>query len=145
VEACQEGLADGTIDALASDHAPHSVSDKEVEYDDAEFGMVGLETAFPLYHRLHLTKGFSLHRILEAMTVKPAEIIGIPKGRLQPGADADLTIFDPAATWKIDKHQFRSKSMNTPFHGWEVQGRICYTIVGGRVAYEFDQAKKGKK
>ena len=95
IEAVTEALADGTIDALASDHAPHSVEDKEVEYDHAEFGMVGLETAFPLYYRVALQKGVSLKRIISAMTHKPAEIIGIPKGTLKVGADADITIFDP--------------------------------------------------
>ncbi len=135
LEALAEAVSDGTIDALASDHAPHSVEDKEVEYDNAEFGMVGLETAFPLYHRLALKKGISTARMIEAMTVKPAEIIGIPKGTLKVGADADVTIFDPACKYRIDKTQFRSKSQNTPFHQWEVQGKVCYTIVDGKVVY----------
>ncbi len=135
VDALCEALADGTIDVLASDHAPHSVEDKEVEYDLAEFGMVGLETAFPLYYRLHREKGISLERIISAMTVKPAEILGIQKGTLKVGADADVTVFDPSQKYSVDREQFRSKSQNTPFNGWEVQGRVSYTIVGGKVIY----------
>jgi len=135
IEAVTEALADGTIDALASDHAPHSVEDKEVEYDHAEFGMVGLETAFPLYYRVALQKGVSLKRIISAMTHKPAEIIGIPKGTLKVGADADITIFDPEMKYRIDKNEFRSKSRNTPFDGWDVQGKVRYTIVAGKVVY----------
>lgn len=135
IEALMEGLFDGTIDALASDHAPHSIEDKAVEYDHAEFGMVGLETAFPLYHRLVVTKGMQLKRLVEAMTIRPAEIIGIPKGTLKVGADADVTIFDPKARYRIDVSKFRSKSKNSPFDGWDVQGRVCYTIVSGKVVY----------
>ncbi|MBM4315870.1 MAG: dihydroorotase [Deltaproteobacteria bacterium] len=136
VEAVTEALADGTIDALASDHAPHSVEDKEVEYDHAEFGMVGLETAFPLYYRVALQKGVSLKRIVSAMTHKPAEIIGIPKGTLKIGADADITIFDPDMKYRINKNDFRSKSKNTPFDGWDVQGKVRYTIVAGKIVYQ---------
>ena len=99
------------------------VEEKEVEYDHAEFGMVGLETAFPLYHRMVLQKGISLHRLISAMTIKPAEIIGIPKGTLKVGADADITVFDPKMVYKVDKTKFKSKSQNTPFDGWEVQGQ----------------------
>lgn len=135
VEALREAVADGTLDALASDHAPHSVSDKEVEYDHAEFGMVGLETAFPLYHRLTLDGHIPLERLISAMTTRPAEIIGVPKGTLKVGADADITICDPGHRFKIDKTKFLSKSQNTPFHGWEVQGGVCYTVVGGKVVY----------
>jgi dihydroorotase len=136
VEAVTEALADGTIDALASDHAPHSVEDKEVEYDHAEFGMVGLETAFPLYYRMALQKGVSLKRIISAMTHKPAEIIGIPKGTLKVGADADITVFDPEMKYRINKNDFRSKSKNTPFDRWDVQGKVRYTIVAGKIVYQ---------
>ncbi len=136
IEAVTEALADGTIDALASDHAPHSVEDKEVEYDHAEFGMVGLETAFPLYYRVALQKGVSLKRIISAMTHKPAEIIGVSKGTLKVGADADITIFDPEMKYRINKNEFRSKSKNTPFDGWDVQGKVRYTIVAGKIVYQ---------
>lgn len=135
VEAVCEGLADGTLDALATDHAPHSVEEKQVEYDLAAFGMVGLETAFPLYHRLVLDKKVSLERVIEAMTIRPAEILGVARGTLKLGAVGDVTIFDPGFSYRIDKTTFRSKSQNTPFHGWEVKGKVCYTVVGGRVVF----------
>jgi dihydroorotase len=138
VVALCEGLADGTVDCLATDHAPHSVEEKEVEYDLAEFGMVGLETAFPLYYQLSLTKGISLSRIISAMTIKPAEVIGLGKGTLKVGAEADITIFDPEAKYKIDKSTFRSKSQNSPFDGMEVQGKVRYTIVRGHIVYTSD-------
>ncbi len=135
VDAVREALADGTIDVVASDHAPHAIEDKLVEYDLAQFGMVGLETAFPLYYRMCLKNGVGLQRLIAALTSAPAEILGIPKGTLKVGADGDVTVFDPAAVYTIDKTEFRSKSRNTPFHGWEVQGKVRYTIVAGRVVY----------
>jgi dihydroorotase len=142
LEALCEGLKDGTIDVLASDHAPHSVEDKEVEYDLAEFGMVGLETAFPLYHRLVLDNKVSLERLISAMTVKPAEILGLQKGTLRVGVDADVTVFDPSFRHSFDKAKFRSKSQNTPFHGREVQGDVLYTIVGGKVVHRAARVAK---
>ncbi len=141
VDAVREALADGTIDIVASDHAPHSIDDKLVEYDLAEFGMVGLETAFPLYYRMCLRNGVALSRLVASMTTEPAKVLGIPKGTLKVGADADVSIFDPEKTYRIDKMGFRSKSRNTPFHGWEVQGKVRYTIVAGRVVYN-SEAKK---
>lgn len=141
VEALKEGLADGTIDVLASDHAPHSVVEKEVEYDQAEFGMIGLETAMPLYHKLVIDGKMALTRMIEAMTTKPAEVLGVQKGTLKVGADADITIFDPAYQYSFDKTKFRSKSQNTPFNGWKVQGKVCYTIVSGRVVYSSEHLK----
>jgi dihydroorotase len=134
-------LADGTIDIVASDHAPHAIEDKLVEYDLAEFGMVGLETAFPLYYRMCLKNGVALSRLVASMTVEPAKVLGIPKGTLKAGADADVSIFDPEKTYRIDKMGFQSKSRNTPFHGWEVQGKVRYTIVSGRVVYNSEAVK----
>lgn len=141
VEALVEGLADGTVDALATDHAPHSVTEKETEFDLAAFGMVGLETAFPLYHRLCLEKKVPLDRVIAAMTYQPAEIIGVPKGTLRRGADGDVTIFDPTRQWKIDRRRFRSRSQNTPFDQRDVQGRVCYTIVRGKVVYRDEEPR----
>lgn len=143
VDALIEGLSDGTIDALASDHAPHSVEEKEVEYDQAAFGMVGLETAFPLYYRLISDRGVSLNRVISAMTIRPAEIIGIPKGTLRVGNEADVTIFDPNLTYKLDKAQFRSKSINTPFHGTDVRGKVRYTIVRGKIVFDSQMGVRG--
>lgn len=135
VTALREAIADGTIDALACDHAPHARVDKEVEYDLAEFGMIGLETSFSLYYKLHLEGVLSLNRLISAMTHRPAEIIGVPKGTLRVGSDADVTVFDPKAEYSIDKTRFRSKSQNCPFHGWNVPGKVSYTIAGGRIVY----------
>lgn len=142
VAALREGLIDGTIDTLASDHAPHSIEDKEVEYDHAEFGMIGMESAFPLYYRQTLENGVPLSRLISAMTVKPAEIIGVPKGTLKVGMDADVTVFDPEFKYKIDKTRFRSRSQNCPFDGWDVKGKVCYTINGGKVIYRSEHLKE---
>jgi dihydroorotase len=142
VDAVREALADGTIDIVASDHAPHAIEDKLVEYDLAEFGMVGLETAFPLYYRMCLKNGVALSRLVASLTTEPAKVLGIPKGTLKVGADADVSIFDPEKTYRIDKLGFRSKSRNTPFDGWEVQGKVRYTIVAGRVVYNSEGSKE---
>lgn len=136
IEALQEAVADGTIDALASDHAPHSREDKEVEYDHAEFGMVGLETAFPLYYAKVLKNHWDLSKLVAAMTIKPANIIGVKKGTLAKGADADISIFDPKREWVVDKAGFQSKSQNSPFIGWKMTGKPIYTIVSGKVVFQ---------
>jgi dihydroorotase len=135
IEALQEAVADGTIDALASDHAPHSREEKEVEYDHADFGMVGLETAFPLYYAKVLKNHWDLSKMVAAMTLKPAQIIGVKKGTLQLGSDADISIFDPGQEWVVDRSQFQSKSQNSPFHGWTMRGKPVFTIVGGKIVY----------
>jgi dihydroorotase len=135
IEALQEAVADGTIDALASDHAPHSREEKEVEYDHADFGMVGLETAFPLYYAKVLKNHWDLSKMVAAMTLKPAQIIGVKKGTLQLGSDADISIFDPGQEWVVDRSQFQSKSQNSPFQGWTMRGKPVFTIVGGKIVY----------
>jgi dihydroorotase len=135
VDAVREALADGTIDVVASDHAPHAIEDKLVEYDFAEFGMIGLETAFPLYYRMCLRNGVALSRLVESLTTAPAKILGIARGSLKVGAQGDVSIFDPEQTYRIDKMGFKSKSRNSPFHGWEVQGKVSYTIVSGKIVY----------
>ncbi len=131
------GLKDGTIDVIATDHAPHSVEEKARPLVKAPSGMVGLETSLAvtltaLYH----TKKMQLRDIITKMTVNPACILRLQKGRLSIGSDADLTIFDPNETWVIDPEQFASKGRNTPFSGMEVQGRVKYTIVSGKVIYK---------
>ena len=141
VEALKEALSDGTIDVLASDHAPHSIEDKEVEYDLAEFGMVGLETAFALYNRLIMEGCLTVNRMVEAMTIRPATILGVPKGTLKVGADADISLCDPLVKHRIDKSAFVSKSRNTPFDGWDVQGKVTHTIVAGRVVYRWEGSR----
>lgn len=133
VEAIKEGLRDGTLDVIATDHAPHSSLEKDVEFDYASSGMVGLETALPLALQLVREKVLSLPDLLLKFTVNPAKILGIPKGTLRPGDDADITIIDLSLKRKVDVNQFKSKSRNSPFQGWELEGGVLYTIVGGKV------------
>lgn len=137
VEAIIAGLKDGTIDAIATDHAPHSAQEKAKPLAEAPSGMVGLETSLAatltaLYH----TGEMDLSDILKKMTFNPACILGIPKGRLSLGGEADFTVFDPNETWTVDPEQFASKGRNTPFAGRELKGKVKYTIVGGRIVYE---------
>jgi len=138
VEACIQGVIDGTIDCLATDHAPHTREEKELEFDKAPFGIVGLETALPLYAKALVEPGhLTWLQLIEKMTAAPARIMGFKdKGTFAKGASADVTIFDPAAVWTVDPEKFLSKSCNTPFIGWNVKGRVTHTIVGGRTVYE---------
>jgi len=136
VDAIIAGLADGAIDVIASDHAPHAAEKKMQELDQAPFGVVGLETALGLVVTKLIEPGhLDWTSALAKMTINPARILGIPKGTLQLGADADVTIIDPKARWRVDPAAFRSKSKNTPFAGWELTGRCDLAIVGGRVKY----------
>lgn len=134
--ALRQALADGTIDCIATDHAPHAVQDKQVEFDQAAFGMIGLETALSLGLKLVEEGVLGLGQLVEKMTVAAARVFDLPAGTLAPGAAADVVLFDPRTRWTVDREQLRSKSRNTPFHGWELPGRVRYTIVGGRVVYE---------
>ena len=136
VDACLAGLADGTIDVICTDHAPHALEKKMRELDLAPFGIVGLETALGLVGTKLVEPGIlDWPAAIEKMTINPARILGINKGTLQIGADADVTIIDPAARWTVDAAKFRSKSRNTPFAGWKLQGRASTVIVGGRVKF----------
>lgn len=136
VEAIKEGLRDGTIDAIATDHAPHHRDEKDVEFDQALNGIVGLETALPLTLNLVTEGVFSLSEAIRKLAVNPARILGLPCGTLSLGAPADVTIFDPTRTWKVTPGKLRSKSKNTPFGGWDLTGYVVLTMVGGRVVYE---------
>ncbi len=137
VEAVAAGLADGTLDAIATDHAPHHYEAKEREFDDAPFGVVGLETALGLGVTLLVNAGrLSLGQLIERMSTAPARIFHLPAGTLRRGASADIVVFDPAARWVVEPERFRSKSRNTPFRGWELFGRVERTIVGGRTVYQ---------
>lgn len=136
-EALLRGLEDGSVDAIATDHAPHAPHEKAVEFDRAPFGIIGLETALGLtISQLHLGRGVPLSRIVALLSANPARIIGkSDRGTLKPGAIADVTIFDPAKRWRYDAAKGRSKSQNTPFDGWELTGKTIATIVAGRVVY----------
>ena len=136
VEAIIDGLVDGTIDCIATDHAPHAREKKMLEIDRAPFGILGLETAVGLcVTRLVNTGRIDWPRLVQALSTLPAQILGINRGTLRPGSAADITLIDPQASWRVDAATFRSKSVNSPFHGWTLQGRAVVTIVGGRVKY----------
>jgi dihydroorotase len=138
-EAVREGLKDGTLDVVATDHAPHHYDEKEAAFDDAPNGVVGLETSLGLVYG-HLVTGelIDLPTLVERMSVAPARIFGLPGGTLKPEGPADVTVFDPGAEWTVDAGRFVSRSRNTPFHGWTLRGRPRYTIVGGRVVFEVE-------
>jgi dihydroorotase len=136
VAALQAGLADGTIAAVASDHAPHHRDEKDVEFDAAAMGIVGLETTLPLVLRLVRERRIALVDAIARMTTGPAAILGLARGTLAPGAVANVTLIDPERRWIVDANAFRSKGRNTPFHGWEMTGAAVLTMVGGRVVYE---------
>jgi dihydroorotase len=133
--AIREGLRDGTIDVIASDHAPHARTDKEVEFDNAASGITGLETSLALSLRLVDEGILTLPDLIEKMTVHPARILRIPKGTFADGADADVTIIDPEKEWTVDRGHFFSRGKNTPFHNWILKGKAVLTIVGGRICY----------
>ena len=136
VEGIIEGIVDGTIDCIATDHAPHAPEKKMLELDRAPFGILGLETAVGLtVTRLVSSGKISWPRMIESMSTLPARILGVDRGTLRPGAVADITLIDPAMDWTVDVKSFQSKSVNSPFDGWKLQGRAVATIVAGRVKY----------
>ncbi len=136
VEEIIKGLKDGTIDVIASDHAPHSSLEKDLEFQNAAFGMVGLETALPLSLRLVFNNTLTLPELIKKMASNPARILKLDKGTLTPGSDADVTIIDPVSEFTVDRELFKSKSRNTPFHGWNLKGRAVYTIVFGKIVFK---------
>lgn len=139
VDAIIEGLRDATIDIIATDHAPHDRDGKEVEYSSACFGIVGLETALPLTLKLVQSKVLSLPQAIEKLTSAPARIFNLDCGTLGVGKNADIVIFNPEEEYEIDITQFRSKSKNSPYHGWKVKGRVVHTLVRGKIVYSASQ------
>jgi dihydroorotase len=137
VEALIEGIADGTITILGSDHAPHSGFEKEVEFDLAPFGILGLETELGLFLSIlvHQQKALPLERIIQLYTANPAKLLGLDRGTLAVGAVADVTLIDPDLEWTVDKEQSFSRSRNNPFHGRELKGRAVRTIVAGKTVW----------
>jgi dihydroorotase len=135
-QAVREALADGTIDCIATDHAPHATQEKQLEFDQAAFGMVGLETALGLGLKLVDDKVLTLPALIRRLTVGAAQVFGLRAGTLGKGAPADVTIFDAEGAYKVDPERFASKSRNSPFRGWELRGRVTHTIVGGAVVHE---------
>lgn len=136
VQAVKEGLRDGTIDGIATDHAPHAVQEKQLQFDEAPFGIVGLETALPLVLNLVEEGVLSSEQAISKLTCAPAQVFALPKGTLALGADADVVLIDPDHTWVVDPSRFQSKARNTPFTGWTMKGRVMKTIVGGEVVYD---------
>ena len=139
-DALLEGLADGTVDAIATDHAPHAGSEKMQEFEMAPFGVIGLETALGvaldrLFHGGHI----SLARLVELLSVNPARVVGLDRGTLKVGAVADITVFDPERRWTYDVNQSYSRSRNAPFHGVSLRGGPVATIVAGKIVWQIDK------
>ena len=135
-EAVKEGLRDGTIDAIATDHAPHDAASKEVDFPQASNGIIGLETALPLTLRLVDERVLPLDGAIAKLSINPSRILGLSKGTLSKGSRADITVFDGKREFVLQKNALRSKSRNTPFDGWRLKGVVEFTIVGGRIVYE---------
>ncbi len=135
VAAIIEGLADGTLDAIVTDHAPHARTDKELEFEYAANGISGLETSLGLSLRLVRDGALTLPELIAKMSLNPARILRLPKGTLDTGADADITVIDPQLPWTVNVQTFYSKGKNSPFSGWEMQGKAILTIVGGEIKY----------
>jgi dihydroorotase len=138
IDAIIEGIADGTLTILCSDHAPHAAFEKEVEFDRAPFGIVGLETELALFIDIlvHKKKAISINRLIEMFTVEPAKLLKLDAGTLSIGAKADITLIDPDREWTVNASKFESLSRNTPFSGWKLNGRAVRTIVDGATAWE---------
>jgi len=139
VEACRQGLVDGTIDAVATDHAPHAVHEKEVEFTTAPSGVLGLETALPVVLDLVRREDLTPLQLIRRLTVNPARILGVEGGRLDTGSPADVVVIDPERQWTYDPYKGYSKSRNSPWAGQTLQGRAVATIVGGRLVYDVDR------
>ena len=136
IDALKQAIKDGLIDALATDHAPHLQSEKDLEFLAASFGIASLECALPLYIKALIEPGIiNWSELIAMLTYKPAGVIGVDKGTLSKGGRADITIIDPDAEYVIDTAKFRSKSKNCPYNGWQVKGRVEKTIVAGEVRY----------
>jgi dihydroorotase len=142
VESIKEGLQSNTIDIIATDHAPHEGTSKDVEFDIATFGISGIETAFSLSLSLVREGVLRLSELLWKFTVNPAKLLGLPYGQIAVGKIADLTIFNPDMEWKVDRNAFLSKGKNSPFHGWKLKGKNLLTMVDGKIVYR-DKSFKG--
>ena len=136
VEAIKEGLRNNTIDIIATDHAPHEGTSKDVEFDLATFGISGIETAFALSLALVREGVITLPELLGKFTVNPARFLKLPYGQIATGKVADLIIFNPDAEWKVDRGSFFSKGKNSPFHGWRLKGKNLLTVVDGKIVYK---------
>jgi dihydroorotase len=138
VAALRGALKEGVIDCIASDHAPHAYDEKDAAFDDAPFGIVGLETAFAVAHTELVSGdgGLTLSDLIRRMSTEPARVFGLPGGTLAVGSVADVVVLDPAAKWTVDPTLFHSKSRNTPFAGYPLTGRAVLTLVAGAIVHE---------
>lgn len=142
VEALRSALMDGTIDCLATDHAPHSTIEKDVEFDNASNGVIGLETAFSVVYKLCLEGHLTLAGVIKALTTGPAAAFGLSTGAVKVGFPADIAIIDLERSWKVEAKGLKSRSKNSPWLGKELPGRVVKTIVGGKVVYDLDKENK---
>ena len=138
-DACRAGLADGTIDVIATDHAPHAVHEKEVDFAEAPPGILGLETAYAVVMDMVRTEEISPLELMRRLSTRPAEILGVPGGSLAPGAVADVVILDPAKQWVYDAAKGYSKSRNSPWDGQPMTGRVLATLIDGAMVYHADR------
>jgi len=140
VEAIIRGLKDGTIDAIATDHAPHSNEEKELPFEEAPNGIIGLETSLAVtLTNLYHTGELSIRKIINLMSKNPANLLGIEAGQLKTGGTADIVIFDPDEEWTVDPAEFKSKARNTPFGGMKLRGKVKYTISRGKIVYKHQE------
>jgi dihydroorotase len=136
VQGCLEGVIDGTIECLATDHAPHAKEEKELEFLSAPAGMIGLETALALFIKALIEpKLLTWPQMLRKMTISPAKVIGIDRGTLAEGRLADVVVIDPALRWTVDANTFRSRSRNCPYQGWNLTGKAVLTMCDGRITH----------
>ena len=135
LELIKEGLRDGTIDIIATDHAPHDVADKQMEFSKACFGIVGLETALPLTLKMVDEKVITLQKAMDLLTHQPCRLFNLDKGTLGVGKDADIVIFNPKTQYTIEPEKFKSRSKNSPYKGWKVRGKVLHTLVAGKTIY----------
>ena len=135
LELIKEGLRDGTIDIIATDHAPHDVADKQMEFSKACFGIVGLETALPLTLKMVDEKVITLQKAVDLLTHQPCRLFNLDKGSLGVGRDADIVIFNPKTQYTIEPEKFKSRSKNSPYKGWKVRGKVLHTLVAGKTVY----------
>jgi len=138
LELIKEGLRDGTIDIIATDHAPHDLADKQMEFSKACFGIVGLETALPLTLKMVDEKVITLQKAVDLLTHQPSRLFNLDKGSLGIGKDADIVIFNPKTQYTIEPEKFKSRSKNSPYKGWKVRGKILHTLVAGKTVYSAD-------
>ena len=140
IEALRQGLLDGTLDCIATDHAPHAWQEKDGEFDLAPFGMIGLETALGVCHRALIETGLmQWPQLIDCLTRRPADVFGLPEGRLTPGAAANVVCFDPNAEWNVAVENIYSKSKNSPYLGWSINGVVQATVVGGQHVFNIER------